>query len=105
MLRSELGRRIVKTRMRQRWSQAELARHLGAPRERLGKWERGLNAPSLEDLATLSEVLEVPLEALGLGRGARRTISDKELAELVFHLSAIARLLKPWRERRGQKDE
>lgn len=67
MLRSELGRRIVKTWMRQRWSQAELARRLGAPRERL--------------------------------------VSDKELAELVFHLSAIARLLKPWRERRRQKDE
>jgi transcriptional regulator with XRE-family HTH domain len=105
MLRSELGRRIIKTRMRRGWTQAELARRLGVPRERLGKWERGLNAPSLEDLAALSEVLEVPLEGLGLGRGVRRTISEEELTELVFHLGAVARLLKPWKERRGEKEK
>ncbi|MFP5289325.1 MAG: helix-turn-helix transcriptional regulator [Thermoanaerobaculia bacterium] len=105
MLRSELGRRIIRTRIRRGWTQAELARRLGVPRERLGKWERGLNAPSLEDLAALSEVLEVPLEGLGLGCGARRTISNEELTELVFHLGAVARLVKPWRERRDKKEE
>lgn len=103
-LRSVLGKRIVKTRMRWGWSQAELARRLRVPRERLGKWERGLNEPSLDDLDALSEVLEVPLEALGLGRGVEWTaISDKELSDLVFHLGAVARLLKPWRERRGKR--
>ena len=105
MLRSELGRRIIKTRMRRGWSQAELARRLGVPRERLGKWERGLNEPSLEDLAALSEVLEVPLEALGLGRAVRRSISDEELSDLVYHLGALARLLKPWRESRERREE
>jgi putative transcriptional regulator len=98
-LRTELGRRIVEIRARRGWSQAELARRLGVPRERLGKWERGVNAPSLEDLAALSEVLEVPLEGLGLGRAGRQTISASDLTEMVFHLGALARLLKPWRDR------
>jgi transcriptional regulator with XRE-family HTH domain len=103
-LRMELGRRIAKTRKRRGWSQAELARRLKVSRERLSKWERGQNAPSLEDLATLSEVLEVPLEGLGLGRTERQTLSPAELSELVFHLGALARLLKPWKERQGTRE-
>lgn len=72
------------------------------PRDRVSKWERGCNAPTLQDLATLSEVLEVPLGRLGLGRREQRTISPEEMAEMLFHFSALARLLKPWRERMAE---
>lgn|GEM_PF-3412119 len=103
-LRRELGRRVVGIRERRGWNQLELARRLGVPRGRLGKWERGVNEPSLEDLAALSETLEVPLEELGLGRRLERreeTLSPMELTELVRLLGTMGRLLKPWMPRRG----
>ena len=92
----ELGRRIVEAREKRRWKQAELARRLDVPRERLGRWERGLNAPSLEQLAALSEVLEMPLGELGLGRCFREALTSMDMAELVSYFTAMARLLKPW---------
>ena len=64
-LTKELGLRIAGIRKRRGWSQSQLAARLGVPRDRLSKWERGMNAPSLDDLSGLSEVLEVPLEELG----------------------------------------
>ena len=98
-LKKELGARIVKARERRGWKQAELAGRLGVQRERLGSWERGRSAPSLEDLALLSEVLEVPFEELGLGRRREEALSPWEVTELARHLAAMARLLKPWMSR------
>lgn len=98
-LQKELGRRIVRRREQRGWTQAELARRLGVQRERLGKWERGTNAPSLEDQAALSEVLEVSLEELGIGRQAEAPFSPAELRELACLLDAVTRRLKPWMER------
>lgn len=106
-MRKELGRRVVEIRERRGWNQGELARRLGVPRDRLGKWERGVNGPSLEDLAELSEVLEVPLEELGLGRSPKRLekleepLSSVELMELVRLVGGIGRLLKPWMQRQA----
>ena len=99
-LKKELGARIVEARKRRGWKQAELARRLGMQRERLGSWERGRRAPRMEDLALLSEVLEIPFE-LGLGRRVEEEeLSAVELTELARHLAAMARLLKPWMARR-----
>jgi transcriptional regulator with XRE-family HTH domain len=94
----ELGQRIVRIRKRKGWKQTELARRLEVTRERLGRWERGVRTPSLEDLAALSEVLAVPLEELGLGQ-AGEPLPPTQLQELVHHLKAMARLLRPWMER------
>ncbi len=95
-LRKKLGAQIVKVRKRRGWSQAELALRMGMQRERLGTWERGRTAPGLEDLARLSEVLEVPFEGLGLGWRAEEPLSAAELMELARHFVALTRLLKPW---------
>lgn len=101
-LRKTLGFRIVGIRKRRGWNQSQLAARLGVPRERLGRWERGVNAPSLEDLSTLSEVLEVPLEELGLGRAPKEPISAGELRELTGCVLAMGRLLRPWMGRRKE---
>jgi transcriptional regulator with XRE-family HTH domain len=98
-LRKKLGAQIVKLRKRRGWSQAALAERLGVPRERLGTWERGRNAPSLEDLARLSEVLEIPFEGLGLGWRVEEPLSAAELMELARHFVAMTRLLRPWMQR------
>ena len=98
-LKKELGARIVKARKRRGWQQADLAERLGVKRERLGSWERGRNAPRMEDLVLLSEVLGMPFEELGLGPRLEEAFSAAELAELARHLAAMARLLKPWMAR------
>ena len=95
--------RIAGIRKRRGWSQSQLAARLGVPRDRLSKWERGMNAPSLDDLSGLSEVLEVPLEELGLGRAPEGPISSADLKELTRYFLAMGRLLKPWMTR-GRKE-
>lgn len=67
-LRREVGRRIAKARMEQKLTQMQLARKLGIERSRLGKWEQGLHAPLLKQLAALSQVLSLSLDELILGR-------------------------------------
>jgi len=101
-LTKKLGLRIVEIRKRRGWSQARLAARLGVPRESLGKWERGLNAPSLKYLSALSEVLEVPLGELGLGWTPKGPISTAELKELTRCCAAMGRLLKPWMDRKKE---
>jgi len=100
--KKELGLRIVAARRRHGWSQKDLARRLRVPRERLGKWERGVSWPDPEDLGLLSRVLALPLWELGLGDAPEGALSPVELKELVRHLMAMCRLLNPWLERMRQ---
>jgi transcriptional regulator with XRE-family HTH domain len=95
-LKKEVGARIVEARSGRGWNQAELAERLGVKRGRLGSWEKGRTAPSLEDLVLLSEVLAVSFEELGFRRRAEEPLSPVELRELARHLAAMTRLLKPW---------
>ncbi len=96
-VKKELGERIVRARERRGWSQKELASRLGIHRERLGKWERGRNAPGVEDLAPLSEVLGVPFEELlGGERTEEPPLNDAALEELAIQVISMARTLKPW---------
>jgi transcriptional regulator with XRE-family HTH domain len=99
-LRRQLGLRIIQARKRRGWHQEELASRVGATRAMLGRWERGLNAPSLEGLAKLSEVLEVTLEELVLGHTPPAPVLSPEqrngLAMSINHLIETARpLLQP----------
>lgn len=104
-LKKKFGTAIVKARRRRKWSQSELARRLKTSRERLSKWERGVHAPGLEDVALLSEVLGIPFWELGLGEGPEDALSSAELLELARLFTAIGRLLKPWLERLRQGGE
>jgi transcriptional regulator with XRE-family HTH domain len=101
-LRKELGAAVVTARRRRKWSQSELARRLKVSRERLSKWERGVHAPGLEEVALLSEVLGISFSDLGLGDAPEEALSSGELLELARSLVAMSRLLKPWLERLRQ---
>ncbi len=69
-LRRQLGLRIVRARKRRGWSQETLARRIEVPRSVLGRWERGLFAPSLEAVVKLAEVLEAATDELLRGTPA-----------------------------------
>ncbi|HSS48161.1 MAG TPA: helix-turn-helix transcriptional regulator [Thermoanaerobaculia bacterium] len=97
--KKQLGQRIVQIRKKKRWKQTELAAELGVPRERVGKWERGIAAPSVVELAALSAMLEVPMEELGLGKAREELLTHAQARELILHLKAMARVLRPYMER------
>ena len=88
-----VGRRIVRERKRRGWSQGDLARRLGVKRERTGNWERGENAPRLEELALLAEVLRVSLDDLVLGKRRGRRLTEDELRRGERHLAGLVELL------------
>src|SRR6476469_2464386 len=96
-LQRDLGQRIVGLRKARGWKQGELARRLGVPTNRLGKWERGLNAPLLEDLLRLKAVLEVTLDELIEGAPASppSLLAPTERVQLGVFLAGVLRILKP----------
>src|SRR5690625_2174321 len=59
-LYQRIGRRIREAR-HGRFSQAELAKHLGYSQAAVSKFERGLRTLSLPDLLRISEILNKPL--------------------------------------------
>jgi transcriptional regulator with XRE-family HTH domain len=93
----ELGRRIVRLRTERDWSQGELARRLGMSRCRLGKWERGLHGPPVEDLARLADVLGVDLEELVRGRTPVELPPGQRM-ELRVCWANLMRVLRPLME-------
>lgn len=66
-----MGARIRQLRKQSRMTQADLAREVGISTSFMGHIERGTRIASLETLVSLSNVLEISLDALvtGLDRG------------------------------------
>ena len=95
-LQRELGLGILRFRQRKGWSQAMLARRLEVTRHRVGKWERGLSPPSLEDLTALLGVLEVTFEELVLGGPVPAPqIPPAQRSEVTMCLNGLLRAIKP----------
>lgn len=75
------GQRILRLRESKGWSRLELARKLGIAKERLTKWEHGINQPSLEQVARLGGLLGVTLDELITGQpfgGPALTPAERE---------------------------
>lgn len=91
-----LGLQIVKLRKGRGWSQGDLAKQLGVNRSNVGKWERGLSAPSLEDLTALATLFGVTLDELVHGEEAPPSPLPVEKREqLTMLLNGLVRVLGP----------
>jgi transcriptional regulator with XRE-family HTH domain len=92
-LTAAMGGRILQLRKRWQWSQGELAERLGVTRERVGNWERGENAPPVEALVALGEVLRVSVDELLRGKRRGRWLKEDELERLSGLLAEGSELL------------
>lgn len=88
-----MGERILRLRKRWQWSQGALAERLGVTRERVGNWERGENAPPVEALVALGEVLRVSVDELLHGKRRGRWLKEDELERLSGLLAEGSELL------------
>jgi transcriptional regulator with XRE-family HTH domain len=94
VLQRGLGRRIADLRIRKAWTRTELADELGASRDCLAKWERGVNVPPLDMLVALRTALGVSLDELITGETAVESLlSPGQREELRRHMEAMERLL------------
>ncbi len=63
-LRLQFGRNLRMLRLSHDWTQEELAERLGISVNFLSYMERGLKAPSFENLERMAEVLDLPVAVL-----------------------------------------
>lgn len=64
----EFGNRLYELRKQRGLSQEELANRLDVTRQTVSKWEVGDSTPDMEKLAALSELFEISLDELVLGK-------------------------------------
>lgn len=63
-LRLQFGRNLRMLRLSRDWTQEEMAERLGMSVNFLSYMERGLKAPSFENLERIAEVLDLPVAVL-----------------------------------------
>ena len=77
-----LGENIQFYRKKKKYSQEKVAELVGISRQAVTKWEQNQSAPSMENLLKLTEVFEIPLEALvskeSAGEGKMTNIPRKK---------------------------
>ena len=93
-LSRQFGHRILRLRKRKEWSRQELARMLGIEKERLTKWEQGINQPSLEQVAQLGGLFGVTLDELITGKPFGPSLTPAELEKLARRVEAMRQWLQ-----------
>ena len=76
-----IGSKIILLRKQKGWSQGDLAKHIEASREIVGKYERNENLPSIEMTLKIARVFEVTVDFL-LGEGEFASF-DKRLLDRI----------------------
>lgn len=79
----EFGNRLYELRKQKGLSQEELANQLNVTRQTISKWEVGDSTPDMEKLAALSELFEISLDELVLGKVPVRTKLDELSAKVM----------------------
>lgn len=82
----EFNNRLYQLRKQKGLSQEELANRLNVSRQTVSKWEVGDSTPDMEKLAAMSELFDVSLDQLVLGKEAPQTAAPAR-SELVTTLN------------------
>jgi transcriptional regulator with XRE-family HTH domain len=93
MLATDFGKRLRALREERGLTQRHIAERIGVHVPQISRYEAGGAMPSAETLIELSEVLEVGLDVLVLGRNEKRAdeIHDVRLLERVRELQKLDR--------------
>lgn len=84
---AKIGNRITELRKQKGWSQSELAKHIKASREAIGKYERNEALPSVETAKNIADIFEVSLDYL-VGDTIKPTF-DKRMIERLQDLELL----------------
>lgn len=100
--KEELANRIRTARMSRDITQAELAEMVNVAPSTVGMWEQGRRVPSLDDLAALADVFNVPSGWLTHGEGSASSSSisplDNERLEALHQNPRLGMLFDRQRE-------
>jgi len=77
----EIGTRIVQLRKKKGWSQTDLAKHISASREAIGKYERNEAIPSITTAKKIADSFNVTLDYL-VDENAVPTFDNKTVKRL-----------------------
>lgn len=72
----EFNNRMYELRKQKGLSQEELASRLNVSRQTVSKWENGESSPDMEKLVAISDLFELSLDELVLGK--EQIVSEKE---------------------------
>ena len=97
MNNQKVGKFIAQTRRKKGLTQAQLGEMLGISDKAISKWERGINAPDISALQSLSDALGVTIAEILLGEEIKTTITTEEANNLT--LSGIGFYKKIFRRR------
>lgn len=84
---SDIATRIVSLRKQKKYSQEELAKSIDVSLSIIGKYERGINQPSIESLAKMANVFDVSIDYL-VGKGAFAKI-DKDVLKRLEQIQGL----------------
>lgn len=81
-----LGKNIKKWRLRNGWTQEQLAEMLNIEIESVSRFERGIRSPSLERLGDMADILGVPVSTLLDDESAYEAGKEKLIAKWLTEL-------------------
>ena len=64
MVRRSMGELIKKQRIEKGLSQSNLAEQIGITRQSISKWETNTSRPDYENLISLCEILDLPIDII-----------------------------------------
>jgi transcriptional regulator with XRE-family HTH domain len=84
---SDIGTKITQLRKKKNLSQVDFAKKIGASRTMVGNYERGANAPSIEMIVKIANVLDVSIDFLiGEGQSAK---FDKDVIKRIEDIQQL----------------
>ena len=83
----KVGNFIASLRKEKGWTQEKLGEALGVSSKTVSKWERGVNAPDIFLLNSLSSILEVDLEELLNGKKKENKTISKNKKRFIFKIA------------------
>jgi transcriptional regulator with XRE-family HTH domain len=87
---AEIGARIAAFRQQHGYGQKEFAEMTGIPRQQIGRYETGTEAPRLRNLLILHRFMEISLDELVYGRSeAVPSVRDPSLRECVYRVESM----------------